>query len=59
MSRLAAAVAPGRSLEQAAERAGLAEQVGYESVWLTQLPTERDSSIGAAGFEPTLRAAIG
>jgi F420-dependent oxidoreductase-like protein len=50
MTRLAAAVAPGRSLEQAVERAKLAEQAGYESVWLSQLPNERDTALVIAAY---------
>ncbi len=45
MSRIAAGVAPARSLAQSIERVRLAEQAGCDSVWLTQLPNERDSSI--------------
>jgi F420-dependent oxidoreductase-like protein len=50
MSRLAAAVSPGRSLEPAVERVRLAERAGYDSVWLSQLPTERDTSIVLAVY---------
>jgi F420-dependent oxidoreductase-like protein len=50
MTRLAAAVAPGRSLEQAIGRARLAEDCGYDSVWLSQLPNERDSALVLAAY---------
>ena len=45
MSRIAAAVAPGRSVEQAADRARFAEEIGCDSVWINQLPSERDASL--------------
>ncbi|HEY4027602.1 MAG TPA: LLM class flavin-dependent oxidoreductase [Candidatus Dormibacteraeota bacterium] len=50
MSRIAAAIAPGRSLGQAVERAHLAEEAGYESVWVSQLPNERDTALVLAGY---------
>jgi F420-dependent oxidoreductase-like protein len=50
MSRTAAAVAPGRSLGQAVERARLAEEAGCESVWLSQLPNERDTALVLAAY---------
>jgi F420-dependent oxidoreductase-like protein len=45
MSRIAAAVAPGRSLEQAVDRVVLAEEIGCDSVWINQLSAERDSCL--------------
>jgi F420-dependent oxidoreductase-like protein len=60
MTRLAAAIAPGRSLDQAVERAKLAEEIGYESIWLSQLPTERDSALVLAQYAAgTERAGLG
>jgi F420-dependent oxidoreductase-like protein len=50
VSRLAAAVTPGRSLVQAVGRARLAEELGCDSVWLSQLPNERDSSLVLAAY---------
>lgn len=43
-------MAPGRSLAQAVERARLAEHTGYDSVWLSQLPNERDTSLVLAAY---------
>jgi F420-dependent oxidoreductase-like protein len=50
MDRIAAAVAPGRTLEQAVQRARLAEEAGCDSVWTSQLPTERDTSLVLAAY---------
>ena len=41
---------PGRSIAQAVERAHLAEKAGYDSVWLSQLPNERDTSLVLAAY---------
>jgi F420-dependent oxidoreductase-like protein len=60
MSRIAAAVTPGRSLGPALERARLAEDIGCESVWLSQLPTERDSALVLAAYAAaTARVGLG
>src|SRR5215469_12523439 len=60
MSRIAAAVAPGRSLEQAVDRVRLAEEIGCESVWLSQLPYERDSALVLAAYaQATQRVGLG
>lgn len=48
--RLAAAVAPGRSIARAVDRARLAEKSGYDSVWMSQLPNERDTSLVLAAY---------
>jgi F420-dependent oxidoreductase-like protein len=50
MSRIAAAIAPGRSLEQAVKRVELAEEIGCDSVWISQLPMERDSAVVLAAY---------
>ena len=55
MSRIAAAVAPGRSLEQAVERAMLAEEIECDSVWLSQLPYERDTALVLAAYARVTR----
>jgi len=55
MGRIAAAVAPGRSLEQAVERAMLAEEIGCDSVWLSQLPFDRDTSLVLAAYARVTR----
>lgn len=36
---------PGRTLEDAVKRAQVAERLGYEEVWLNQLPSARDTMI--------------
>ncbi len=50
MERLAAFASAGRSLEEAANRARLAEKHGYESIWVTQLPNARDASLVLAAY---------
>lgn len=50
VNRLAAELEPGRSLSQAVERVRLAEQAGYDSIWLSQLPNERDTSLVLADY---------
>jgi F420-dependent oxidoreductase-like protein len=60
MTRIAAAVAPGRSLDQAVERAGLAEEIDCDSVWISQLPYERDSTLVLAAYaQATRRVGLG
>ena len=41
---------PGRSIARGVERARLAEKTGYDSVWMTQLPGERDTSLVLAAY---------
>lgn len=48
--QLAAAIEAGRSLEEAVERAVLAERLGYHSVWSSQLPTSRDTMLVLAAY---------
>jgi len=55
MSRIAAAVAPGRSLEQAVERVMLAEEIDCDSVWTSQLPYDRDTSLVLAAYARVTR----
>jgi F420-dependent oxidoreductase-like protein len=50
MTRIAAAVAPGRSLERAVDRARVAEEIGCDSVWVSQLPNERDTALVLAEY---------
>jgi F420-dependent oxidoreductase-like protein len=60
MTRIAAAVAPGRALEQSVERARIAEELGYDSVWVSQLPMERDTSLVLAAYaQGTRRVGLG
>jgi F420-dependent oxidoreductase-like protein len=48
--RLAAAVAAGKTIDQAVKRAQLAERLGLDSVWVNQLPNERDAAIVLAAY---------
>jgi F420-dependent oxidoreductase-like protein len=50
VSRLGVAIAAGRSLDGAVERTKLAERCGYDSVWLSQLPTERDTALVLSAY---------
>lgn len=50
MTRLAVALAPGRSLAQAVDRVRLAETAGFDSVWMNQLPNDRDAGIVLAAY---------
>ena len=43
-------MAPGRSIARAVDRARLAEKNGYDSVWISQLPNERDTSLVLAAY---------
>lgn len=47
--RLAAGTAPTRSIPEAVERAKLCEELGYDSVWLSQIGA-RDATILATAF---------
>ena len=60
MTRIAVAVSPGRTLAPALERVGHAERVGCDSVWLSQLPNERDTAIVLAAYaNATERVGLG
>ena len=50
MARLAANNTAGRSLEESIKRAQEAERLGYESVWVTQLPDARDAAVVLAAY---------
>ncbi len=50
MNRLAAAIPVHRTLAQSIERARTAERLGYESVWVTQLPDARDAAVVLAAY---------
>lgn len=50
MARIAANDTAGRSLEESIKRAQEAERLGYESVWVTQLPDARDAAIVLAAY---------
>lgn len=60
MNRLAVAVAPGRALAAAVERACYVERAGCDSVWTSQLPNERDTSLVLAAYaQATERIGLG
>lgn len=60
MNRLAVAVAPGPSLSPAVERACLVERAGCDSVWTSQLPNERDTTLVLAAYaQATERVGLG
>jgi F420-dependent oxidoreductase-like protein len=50
MSRLAAFIPAVRTLDESIARAKAAERLGYESVWLSQLPDARDASLVVADY---------
>jgi F420-dependent oxidoreductase-like protein len=50
MSRLAAFVPAVKTLDESIARAKAAERLGYESVWLSQLPDARDASLVIAEY---------
>lgn len=50
MARLAALVNAGRALDESVSRAKEAERLGYESVWVTQLPDARDAALVLAAY---------
>src|SRR2546423_14632662 len=50
MARLAALTNAVRSLDESVGRAKEAERLGYESVWVTQLPDARDAALVLAAY---------
>jgi F420-dependent oxidoreductase-like protein len=50
MARLAAFSPAVRTLEESVTRAKEAERLGYESVWVTQLPDARDAALVLAAY---------
>jgi F420-dependent oxidoreductase-like protein len=50
MARLAALTNAVRTLDESVARAREAERLGYESVWVTQLPDARDASLVLAAY---------
>src|SRR2546423_14654482 len=50
MARLAALTNAVRSLEESVAGAKEAERLGYESVWVTQLPDARDAALVLAAY---------
>ncbi len=53
MTRIAVSIPAGRSLPEAIERVRLAEQLGCDSVWVTQLPDARDAIVVLAAYAAT------
>jgi F420-dependent oxidoreductase-like protein len=50
MARLAAMVNAVRTVDESVARAKEAERLGYESVWVTQLPDARDAALVLASY---------
>src|SRR5438128_7400269 len=50
MARLAALTNAVRALDESVKRAQEAERLGYESVWVTQLPDARDAALVLAAY---------
>ena len=50
VGRLAVSIDAGRSLPSSIERARLAESLGYDSIWSSQLPPARDTSLVLAAY---------
>ncbi len=50
MARLAANNPAVRTLDESVTRAKEAERLGYESVWVTQLPDARDAALVLAAY---------
>jgi F420-dependent oxidoreductase-like protein len=59
MPRLACFIEPGRSLEEGANRAALAESLGYESVWATHTVAREPLQVLAAYAGKTDRIGLG
>lgn len=59
MPRLACFLDAGRSLEQGADRASLAESLGYETVWATHTVTREPMQVLAAYASRTGRIGLG
>lgn len=58
--KLGAAIEAGRSLGEAVARARLAEDLGYDSVWSSQLPMARDTMLVLAAYaQATHRVRLG
>ncbi len=60
MGRLAVVNQAGRNFDQSVARAKTAEGLGFESVWVTQLPYERDAAVVLAAYaQHTERVKLG
>jgi F420-dependent oxidoreductase-like protein len=58
--RLAARIDAGKTLDESAARAKVAERLGVESVWLSQLPYARDTAVVLAAYaNATQRVGLG
>ena len=55
MGRLAAAIPAVKTLDESVNRARLAEELGYESIWTYQLPGTRDASLVLAAYAAATR----
>src|SRR6266568_9655628 len=59
-SRLGCQIEAGRSLSGAVEQARLADKLGYESIWSSQLPGSRDTALVLAAYaQATERVRLG
>ena len=59
MARLACFLDPGRSLDEAIDRARLAESLGYDSVWVTHIAAREPLQVLAAYAHATSRIGLG
>ena len=60
MPRLAAAIDAVKTLDESVSRIKIAEKLGVESVWVTQLPNSRDAALVLAAYaHATQRLAFG
>lgn len=50
MGRIAAGIPPVKTLDESTNRARLAENLGYESIWTYQLPNTREASLVLAAY---------
>src|SRR5579859_2269077 len=50
MSRLAAFIPAVKTLSESVSRARAVERLGYESIWLSQLPDARDAALVVAAY---------
>lgn len=58
--RIAASLNAGSTLAASADRVKVAETLGYESVWITQLPDARDGALVLAAYaQATTRIGLG
>src|SRR3954465_4746166 len=59
MSRVAASLDPGRSLDEAVERVRLAESLGYDSAWVTHIASREPMQVLGHYGHATSRIGLG